>query len=235
VCGAAYRTDSSICTERWGVIFWGHASLYGHVLSGIAQASINPALRHFYTNWMFVPAYRNGVAPYGVWTFNDAWVTTTWYFSNGSVPNAQDVGMLVMNDQVINNTVQKIGNVTGWLGWQTNVLSNNHVTMLGYPLNLDNGLKMEQTTAQTFAPGGNNTYIYGTAMKEGASGGPWIQDFGVQPVGAPPVAFGGNLLIAVHAYGLSDTTLLYAGASDLNSEFVDLLNSACGAVDSGNC
>jgi len=63
--------------------------------------------------------------------------------------------MLVMNDQVINNTLQKIGNVTGWLGWQTNVLSNNHITMLGYSGNLDNGLKMAQTNAQTFLWHGN--------------------------------------------------------------------------------
>ena len=201
----------------------------------VAQASPNPAARHFYTNWLFVPAYKNGKAPYGVWTVNVAWITNAWYFSDGSVPNAQDVGMLVMNDQVINNTVQKIGNVTGWLGWQTNVLSNNHITMLGYSGNLDSGSKMAQTTAQTFAPGGNNTYIYGSAMRGGASGSPWIQDFGVQPVGAPPVVGGGNLLIAVTSYGPIATEPAYLGASNLDSRFVDLFNSACGPADSGNC
>ncbi|MBI3799300.1 MAG: trypsin-like serine protease [Deltaproteobacteria bacterium] len=201
----------------------------------VAEASTNPALRHFYTNWLFIPAYKNGKAPYGTWTVSGASVTNTWYFSDGSVPNAQDVGLLVMNDQFIGSAVQRIGDVTGWLGWQTNALSNNHITVLGYPVNLDRGLKMAQTTAQTFESGGNNTYIYGSAMRGGVSGGPWIQDFGVQPVGAPPVVGGGNLLIAVSSYGPVDTTPQFIGASNLDSRFVDLLNAACGDVDSGNC
>lgn len=201
----------------------------------VAQASTDPAVRHFYTNWLFVPAYRNGVAPYGTWTPITAWVTDTWSTSDGSVPNAQDVGMLVMNDQLINGTLQRVGDLAGRLGWQTNALSTNHVMMLGYPGNLDSGVRMEQTTAQIYAAGGNNTYVYGSAMRGGASGGPWIQDFGVQPAGAPPVALGGNVLIAVTSYGPIATEPAYLGASNLTSEFVNLLNAACGAANSGNC
>lgn len=202
----------------------------------VAHPSTNPAQRHFYTNWLFIPAYDNGAAPYGTWTPKGEWVTNTWYFSDGSVPNAQDVGMLIMNDHVSTaGTATKIGNVTGWLGWEINVLSNDNVTMLGYPCNLDSCLKMEETGAQAFESGGNNTTIYGSAMRGGASGGPWIQDYGVQPAGAPPVAFGGNVLVGVTSYGPISTTPEYLGASNLDSRFQTLLNDACGPSTTGNC
>ncbi len=203
----------------------------------VAHPSTNPALRHFYTNWLFIPAYNNGAAPYGTWTPTGEWVTNTWYFSDGSVPNAQDVGMLIIGDHrnPAGGTPIKIGNVTGWLGWEINVLSNDNVTMLGYPCNLDSCLKMEETGAQAFESGGNNTTIYGSAMRGGASGGPWIQDYGIQPAGAPPVAFGGNILVGVTSYGPISTTPEYLGASNLDSRFVSLLNAACGPPSSGNC
>jgi V8-like Glu-specific endopeptidase len=202
----------------------------------VAHPSTTPSQRHFYTNWLFIPAYNNGAAPFGTWTPNGEWVTNTWYFSDGSVPNAQDVGMLIINDhRAVGAAAQKIGNVTGWLGWEINVLSNDNVTMLGYPCNLDSCLKMQETGAQAFESGGNNTTIYGSAMRGGASGGPWIQDYGVQPVGAPPVAFGGNILVGVTSYGPIATSPEYLGASDLDSRFQSLLTSACGAASSGNC
>lgn len=203
----------------------------------VTHPSTTPSLRHFYTNWLFIPAYNNGAAPFSTWTPSGEWITNTWYFSDGSVPNAQDVGILIMNDHrsVLGLPSVKIGNVTGWLGWEINVLGNDNVTMLGYPCNLDSCLKMQYTGAQAFESGGNNTTIYGSAMRGGASGGPWIQDYGVQPAGAPPVAFGGNVLVGVTSYGPIATSPEYLGASDLDSRFQTLLNDACGAASSGNC
>ena len=202
----------------------------------VTKPSPNPALRHFFTNWLFVPAYNNGSAPFGTWTPSGEWITNTWYFSDGSVPNAQDVGILIIADhRSALGAPIKIGNVTGWLGWEINVLSNDNVTMLGYPCNLDSCLKMQYTGARAFESGGNNTTIYGSAMRGGASGGPWIQDFGVQPAGAPPVAFGGNILVGVTSYGPISTVPEYLGASNLDSRFQSLLSAACGAATSGNC
>jgi hypothetical protein len=177
-----------------------------------------------------VPAYNNGTAPFGVWTPSQEWITNTWYFSNGSVPNPQDVGILIARDQRT-----KLGYTTGWLGYYTNQLGNNNVSILGYPCNLDSCSKMEETFAQTFEYGGNNTYIYGSAMKGGASGGPWIQDFGIAPAGAPAGLLGNNYLVAVTSYGPVNTSLMYLGASNLDGDFLNLLSAACGAASSGNC
>ncbi len=196
----------------------------------VTHPSTSPYYRYFYTNFMFVPAYNNGSAPFGVWTPSAEWIINTWYYSDGSVPNAQDIGMLVARDGRT-----KLGYTTGWLGYFTNQLGNNNVTMLGYPCNLDSCLKMEENFAQTYEYGGNNTYIYGSAMKGGSSGGPWIQDFGVNPSGAPSGLLANNYLVGVTSYGPTNTALMFSGASNLDNDFLSLLSSACGAASTGNC
>jgi hypothetical protein len=178
---------------------------------------------------------RHGAAPYKTWTSNQPWVANAWFFSNGSVPNEQDVAMLIANDQVINGQATKLGSVTGWLGYFTNQLANNNVTMLGYPCNLDACVRMQYTNAQTFASGGSNTYAYGSAMRGGASGGPWVQDFGIAPTSNPAITgLGANYLVAVTSYGPTATEPKYLGASNLDARFLDVLNHACGS-NPGNC
>ena len=197
----------------------------------VTHPSTDATQRYFYSRFLFVPAYNNGAAPFGTWTPNTEWITNTWYFSDGSVPNDQDVGILIAND----NFGTKLGYITGWLGYYTNQLGNNNVSMLGYPCNLDSCGKMQENFAQTFEFGGNNTYIYGSAMRGGASGGPWIQDFGIAPAGAPAGLLGNNYLVAVTSYGPISTTPMYLGASNLDSRFLSLLSSACGPSTTGNC
>lgn len=200
----------------------------------IAHPSTNPSQRYFYTGHLFVPALTNGKAAFGRWTASQLWVTNAWFFSDGSVPNNADEGIMIAADQNIKGATHKIGDLTGWLGWITFALANNNITMKGYPCNLDNCARMETTNAQTFASGGNNTYIYGSAMRGGASGGPWIQDYGWAPVSNPPVSLGNNYLAGVTSYGPIATEPAYLGASQFDSNFTNLLNSACGAA-TGNC
>ena len=146
------------------------------------------------------------------------------------MPNAHDFGVIEAADQDTN----RLGTIVGWLGWETGQLANNHFTTLGYPCNLDSCGLMQRNDAQTFAFGGNNTWIQGTSMRGGASGGPWIQDFGVLPAGAPAVPFGGNIVVGVSSYGPVATNIGYLGASQFDSVFVDLLTQLC-AHKAGNC
>ncbi|NES25303.1 MAG: hypothetical protein F6K41_42015, partial [Symploca sp. SIO3E6] len=90
----------------------------------------------FYSNFMFVPSYRDGVAPYRQWTWS--WVITTgeWASSNGGVPNSADFAIIEVNDQFVNGSNRRIGDITGYLGYQTQRLIPNHATLLGYPVNL---------------------------------------------------------------------------------------------------
>jgi V8-like Glu-specific endopeptidase len=199
----------------------------GHCVASPASGN-TPA--HFHTNFMFIPGWLNGTAPFGVFTAYYAWTTATWYYSNGSVPNAQDVGLLDMNDR----NGYKLGQYTGYLGYWTNQLSFNNVTMLGFPCNLDGCEQLEANYAQTFEYGGNNTYIFGSNFGGGSSGGPYIRDFGRAPSGSLTTE-GGNWLVAVNSYGPVNLGYLYSGASNLNSEFLTLLTYACNAGGTGGC
>jgi V8-like Glu-specific endopeptidase len=200
----------------------------------VTSPSTNPAQRYFFTNFLFVPAFNNGTAPFGTWTSGQQWVLNAWHFSDGSVPNPGDAAFLIINDRSVGGQMRKIGEVTGWLGYATNSLSRNHVTMLGYPCNLDSCARMQITNAGSFASGGNNTYIYGSAGRGGHSGGAWIQDFGVNPSSNPAVALGLNRLVGITSYGPIATEPKYLGSSILDANFVNVLTSAC-AANSGNC
>jgi V8-like Glu-specific endopeptidase len=200
----------------------------------VTNPSTTAANRFFFTNFLFVPAFNNGAAPFGSWTSSQQWVLNAWYMSSGSVPNAGDVAFLVMSDRNISGTTRKIGSMTGWLGYSTGSLVKNHVTMLGYPCNLDSCSRMQETTAGSFASGGSNTQIYGSAARGGASGGPWIQDFGINPVSNPVVTLGRNYLVGVTSYGPIATEPKYLGASILDNNFISVLTSACNAT-AGNC
>ena len=78
-------------------------------------ASTSEPTKYFYSNWLFIPSFNNGSAPRGTW--NWAWVIVSGYWANGngSVPNTQDVAIFEMQDK----STTKIGNSTGWLGYQT--------------------------------------------------------------------------------------------------------------------
>lgn len=187
---------------------------------------------HFYSNFMFVPAYDNKVEPAGRWFPIQEGTTGEWAGGGDTVPNAQDVGMMVM----YTNNGYKIGQITGYLGYYTNQLSGNNVTMLGYPCNLDNCEVMIRTDAGNSISGGNNTYEYGSASAGGASGGPWVQDFGSNPVstGGKTWYLGNNYLVSVTSYQPSDGLGGYLGGSDLNGSFLDLMSKICNA-NPGNC
>jgi V8-like Glu-specific endopeptidase len=195
----------------------------------------NNASSGWYSNWMFVPAYNNGTAPYGSWTSTWAASTSAWVGGGGTVPNAQNWGMVEMADQSINNVTTKIGNYVGYLGWQTLSGIPNHATILGYPTAFDNGQLMHQVTAQSAQAVAPNNVELGSDMNMGAGGGPWIQNFGAASSGQ----VGGsnsarNRIIAVTSYGFNDNTTFGNGASILDSNFTALYDFIC-AHRSGNC
>jgi V8-like Glu-specific endopeptidase len=194
---------------------------------------------HFsaYGNWLFIPADMNGTAPFGSWT-TFAWgVSSAWANGNGDVPNSEDWGFLDVSDQ--GSPAKKIGKVTGYLGYSTKSLSANNVTVLGYPANLDNASYMQQNNGTTGGSADDNTWAIGSAMGGGASGGPWIVNFGQAPscagtcLSSGSGSLGSNTLVAVTSYGPSNA-VGYLGASQFNSDWTSLLTTMCGKK-SGSC
>lgn len=189
----------------------------------------------FFTNFLFVPAYRDGAAPYKSWSWSYVLTPDAWAKGNGVVPNAADYAVIEINDLPFKGVYRKIGQVTGSLGFKTFSLFPNHATLLGYPGNLDNGNKMHQVNAQSFRTRTPNSVEYGSDMRGGSSGGPWIQNFGVASVGQnrgqnPSL----NQIIGITSYGPASTDLLFQGSSVPDSRFVNMLNTICNRRP-GNC
>lgn len=185
----------------------------------------------YYSNFLFVPAFRNGGAPLGVFTARVVGTTAQWGNGGGAVPNAADFGMFEMRDKAAG----KIGNITGFFGFQTQSLLNNHTTKLGYPCNLDACQKMQQVTSQSSAATSPNNVEYGSNAGGGSSGGPWVMNFGVQPAGG--LSTSKNMIVGVSSYGYVSPLPLVQGSSIPDSQpggFVDLFNAIC-AFKPGNC
>jgi V8-like Glu-specific endopeptidase len=191
----------------------------------------------FWDNWVFVPAFRDGAAPFNAWNWEVAATTNTWATGGGGVPNAADYAMIVFSDQALRpgGSPARIGDVTGWLGWQTLSLIPNHTSKLGYPCNLDRCQKMQVVYSGSFRASENNNVEYGSDAGGGSSGGPWVQNFEQVPVGGGTgLNTGLNRVVGVTSYGYISTDPKVQGASIPDNRWVAVLNAVCG-FGPGNC
>lgn len=189
----------------------------------------------YYTNFLFIPAFRDGAAPLQKWTWSYVQTTPAWIAGGGTVANAADFAVLEMQDLTLSGVVRTIGSVTGKLGYATNKLANNHIHMLGYPCNLDSCSKMHQVAAQNGPAVAPNNVTYGTDAGGGSSGGPWVQNFGVAATGQTGgLNPGRNQVIAVTSWGYTDPALKVQGASNFDTAFTTLYNQVC-SHKVGNC
>lgn len=190
----------------------------------------------FHSNWVFVPAFRDGVAPFKQWNWRYVIVTGTWAGGGGGVPNAADYAMIEFADQPLTTggPIVKLGNVTGWLGWQTLSLASNHTSKLGYPCNLDSCQKMQNVTSTNYRTTSPNNVEYGSDARGGSSGGPWVQNFATLAAGGGTGSnTGQNRVVGVTSYGYNSTDPKVAGASILDSRWIDIWNTICART--GNC
>ncbi|GAB3454953.1 hypothetical protein GCM10027321_06890 [Massilia terrae] len=189
----------------------------------------------FHDNWVFVPAFRDGTAPLLAWNWRAATVTGTWAFGGGSVPNAADYAMIMFGDQSVSGRIFALGDVTGWLGWQTLSLAANHTSKLGYPCNLDRCQKMQDITSGAFRTVAPNNVEYGSDATGGSSGGPWVQNFQLlQAGGGTGSNTGSNRVVGVTSYIYVPDDPKVQGASIPDGRWVNLLNTLCG-LQAGNC
>jgi len=189
--------------------------------AGHCVHSGNGAASGWASNFIFAPAYDSGVSPYGNWGWVSAYTTLTWYSGGGGVPNAADYGMVIQAPQ----SGSFPGTSTGWLGWRTLSLINEHLSPVGYPCNFDSCNRQHRIDAQTQAAS-SNTGIMGSDMQGGSSGGPWVRNLCQVSVGQSSTPFP-NQAVGVTSYGPINTSLKYQGASVFDSRFINMLNSAC--------
>lgn len=189
----------------------------------------------FHNNWVFVPAFRDGTAPLLAWNWRAAIVTGTWAGGGGTVPNAADYAMIQFGDQSVSGRTVALGDITGWLGWQTLSLAANHTSKLGYPCNLDSCQKMQDITSGAFRTVSPNNVEYGSDATGGSSGGPWVQNFQLlQAGGGTGSNTGSNRVVGVTSYIYVPDDPKVQGASIPDGRWVTLLNTLCG-LQAGNC
>lgn len=190
----------------------------------------------FHSNFVFAPAFRDGVAPFKTWNWRYVITSTAWASGGGGVPNSADYAMIEFADQPMSAGAlpSKLGNVTGWLGWQTGSLASNHTSKVGYPCNLDSCLQMQNVMSNQYRAVAPNNMEYGSDARGGSSGGPWIQNLQKISVGGGTgTNVGSNRVVGVTSYGYTDTAPKVQGASIPDSRWVDMWNTICARP--GNC
>ena len=144
-------------------------------------------------NFMFVPAYANGLDPYGTWTAKELATTKQW--KRGSLQ--YDLGAAVMR-RTDGRTLQS---VVGARGIGFNQPRDQNYTAFGYPalgiFNGENEYSCSSSNRGADSPGGTGpaTMAISCNMTGGSSGGGWVA---------------GRTLLSVTSYGYdSRPDLLY--------------------------
>jgi len=144
----------------------------GHCVHGGAGGTLH-------TNWQFVPAYRDGNAPLGVWTARELWTLQGWSV-NGSF--RYDLGAAVMN---LDSSGRRIANFIGSKGISFNVSSVQAWHDFGYPQASPFNGNRQNVCAASYAESdsppdgvsGPATIGIGCDMTGGSSGGGWVLNF----------------------------------------------------------
>jgi len=218
------------------------ASLIGRgLVVTAAHCVIGFGTGSWYSNFKFVPAYENGLAPFGVWDVDNAVVMSSYAFGSDScaVPGVvcqNDVAVMALRPLRNNNYP---GNNTGWLGYGWNGYGFNpqneaQFSQLGYPVSHDAGARMQRTDSMAVVDGTmSNNSVWGSRQTGGSSGGPEVVNLGI-----PSVLSGGvqpgyeanfNTVVGVTSWGYTSPTVKAQGASPFTSgNIVPLTSVMCG-------
>ncbi|HEX7351802.1 trypsin-like serine peptidase [Brachybacterium sp.] len=129
------------------------------------------------TNWVFVPGYDHGTAPYGTWAATDLVSTDQWV-------QQEDISYDVAFATVVPESgAGTLESVVGTTGIAFNQARGQHYTAYGYPAASPfDGESLESCTGTAFDDtfGGTMSQGIDCDMTGGSSGGPWFLDDGAQ-------------------------------------------------------
>lgn len=206
-----FRAAGKLFFRIGGQLFLCSASLIDRgIVVTAGHCVANYGKKQFYSNWLFVPAYNNGTAPYGKWSVSKARVLQAYL--NGT-DNCAQFGVVCPDDvAILTLTAQNgafAGTATGWFGFGKNGYGFNSkgqvlINQLGYPGDLDSGALMERNDAQgSISAASSNNTIIGSLMTAGASGGPFLVNLGVVPTPSPFLKFDRDTLSPPHVVGVA--------------------------------
>ncbi|WP_067482268.1 trypsin-like serine peptidase [Actinomadura hibisca] len=166
-----------------------------------AAHCVRPA-RGWATNWIFVPGYRDGNAPYGGFTARRMFVTAEWLRDpGGPVGGDHDVALVVLAPAAGRHVMDVVGGqrlaFDGPGGRRTHAF--------GYPtLTPYNGERLAYCSGDPARPRRGDTTGRGLRcdLSRGASGGPWLTGF--------DPATGEGVITSVSSFKFADDqTVLY--------------------------
>ncbi|MFF9865149.1 trypsin-like serine peptidase [Streptomyces sp. NPDC013953] len=142
----------------------------------------------WHTNWVFVPAYDNGQAPYGQWTASKTLTTPQW---EASEDINHDIGAAVVAP--LNG--RRLTAVTGAQGIQFNGGYNKPMYAFGFPAASPyDGSKLVYCSGNSSKDWlFSQDHSLGCNMTGGSSGGPWFTGFSE--------ATGTGLQVSVNSFG----------------------------------
>jgi V8-like Glu-specific endopeptidase len=143
-----------------------------NILVTAAHCVYDRANRRFYSGWTFVPAERNGVAPYGQFRWASARVLNA-YIKKGN--RRSDVALIRLQN---NAAGRPVSFYTGWLGWRQNFPYVASLHSIGYASNVSTQWTSMCTAESFFATcEGTDVLVKGCNMTFGSSGGAWIEQY----------------------------------------------------------
>jgi hypothetical protein len=124
-------------------------------------------------NWIFIPAYYQNTAPFGVWPARRMIVRNIWITSTDYNADVAFVALVTLRGRTIQSTVGSQGIAFNWPRLA-------FTYSLGYPINIYNGLLLQQCSGNAQASRWTQNSFIGQGlsciMGGGSSGGPWLQN-----------------------------------------------------------
>jgi hypothetical protein len=215
------RYEPTTYNPAHGKVFFSDGST-NYVCSGTALTSgnesvvwtaghcVNQGPGTYYTNWAFVPGYKDGARPYGTWTARTLLTTSAWGQSGDF---SYDVGAAVVNA----NAGQTLTDTVGSRGAVFNQPAQQHYLSHGYPAAPPfNGGRLyvcESDLGSRDTSANPPTMGIGCDMTGGSSGGGWVV---------------GNDVVSVNSYGyLTQPNVMYGPYQDAVAQ--QLYASAAGS------
>ncbi|MBB3084078.1 trypsin-like serine peptidase [Geodermatophilus sabuli] len=218
-----YRTVGKLFFKQGGSSFVCSASSIGGcaiITAGHCVHQGNDSPGGWATDVIFVPAYKDGNAPFGQWPANYLVTRTQWYRNGIPKGLSEDIGGAVLHRQGGRTISERVG----FLGFAWNWKREQHWHSMGYPAAAPFDGRRMQICASSYAYDGSvgatpNPVGAGNDLTGGCSGGPWVWQFGT-----------GNYVNGVNSYRRSTHPLeLYS------PYFGDAAKSLFDTIRAGTC